>query len=170
MFWINSGEMNIAERPLNHKKEARGIWWFCFLHDISNSYLPSAGQRWMNCQAMLHVVFSGCMDLRRTGDSVQLFVFKGHCHRLSPSHLQCGKERAALSFPLVAYLHLCLVSLSPQGKWGTRQANCTCKNFVVDPAWHRPDLWNCSSFLRLCSVLSACWRFPAVLLDRSAEQ
>lgn len=60
--------MNVAKGLLNRREEARGIRWFYFLCDISNSYLLSVGQGQLNCQTMLHTVFSGCMDPGRTGD------------------------------------------------------------------------------------------------------
>lgn len=41
--------MNVAKRLLNHKEETKGVWQFCFLHDISSSYLLSVGQRMHGC-------------------------------------------------------------------------------------------------------------------------
>lgn len=44
---------------------------------FNSSYLPSVGQRQMNCQTVLPIVFSGCMDLERTGDSAVLVHVHG---------------------------------------------------------------------------------------------
>lgn len=167
-FWINRGKMNVAKRLLNHKGEGRGIWWFCFLHDIINSYLPSAGQRLMNCQS--HVACSLCR-MHRAGKNwwccAVLVCVHSPVPQTSPTTSSTWEGGREFSLPFDVGSASVLVTLSPWGNWGTRQLNAACKKSVMDSGCHRPELQNCSSFLRLCSIVQrisrwagwqTCWR------------
>lgn len=168
ILWINSWEMNVAKSLLNRREEVRGIWWFCFFCDISNSYLSSVGQRQMTCQAVLRVVFSGCMDPERTGNCVALVCV----HRLLPQAVSITSSeweiRGRFTLPVDGIF--APVPRFPLPTEKVKHKLHVQKLCDGHPGWHRLYLWNCSSFLRLCKVWSACRRFPTVLLDRSDEQ
>lgn len=155
--------MNVAKRLLNHKGEVRGIWWFCFLHDISNSYLSSAGQRLMNCWS--HVMCCLCrMHWARTNSWDRAVLVSVHNSAPQTSLITSSLW---LAFPSMLDLHLSLVTLSPWGNWGIRQVNGICKTSVIDPDCCGHELQNCSSFLTLRSIPQQifCWAGWQTCLD-----
>lgn len=153
-FWINSGDMHIAKRLLNHKGEGKGIWWFFFLHDISNSWLPSGRLKTDELPKPCCMMSLQRAQSQKEPVTLQfLSVSIAQGHRPPPSHLPRGNERVGLAFTLMSLLHLSVVTFSPWGNWGVRQVNSAYKKSVMGSRCCRPELQNSSSFLRLCSIL-----------------
>lgn len=115
---------------------------------------------WWTAKAVSCVVLAGCTEPERTGETVQFLSLPTAQRHIPPSsHFPCEEERVCLAFCLMPDLHLSLVSLSPQEKWGIIEVNGACRTAVLDPDSCGHELRNCSSFLTLCSVLQQifCW-------------
>lgn len=166
-FWINRGKMNVAKRLLNHKGEGRGIWWFCFLHDIINSYLPSAGRRLMNCQS--HVACCLCRMHRARKNwwrCAVLVCVHSPVPQTSPPPTSSIREGGGeFSLPFDVWSAPVLVTLSPWGNWGTRQLNAAKSLWWTQAAI---DL-SCKTVLPFLGCVASCSRSPAGLADRPAE-